>query len=187
MSNSPTRRYVWSRHAGAMLAVLLFSACGGNQGEPQRVMPSERLLACETLLDELRTAPLGTASEPELEALLESAERNAEPCTRLWAEVSSTSWEEQIAAHRSYQLPLQSLLIEAALSERFDGHFGFCDIIDEIFALLFEGIAALEVALASPGISDDDRVRAVELRDLDIEAIDVLLVTRNEQCAEALD
>ena len=172
------------RSSTAIFAALAVAACGGPQAESQRVMPSERLLACDTLLTELRTTSLGSASEPELAALLESADRNSEVCAQLWAEAATSSWEEQIAAHRSYQLPLQALLIEAALSERFDGHFGFCDIVDETFAMLFEGIAALEAALANPDIGHEDRLRAIELRDLDLEAVDVLLVTRTEQCAE---
>ena len=148
-------------------------------------MPSERMLACDTLLRELRAAPLSTASEPDLDRLLHAADTNSDPCDRLWADSASNSWELQIAAHRSYQLPLQALLIEAAMSERFDGHFGFCEVVDETFALLFEGLAALEGALQSSSLSPEDRGRIIELRDLDLEAADVLVITRMEECADS--
>ena len=173
-----------SKRIALPIAALWLAGCGGAQGETQRVMPSERMLACDTLLRELRGTSLATAPEAELDRLLQAADANSEECARLWAESASSSWEEEIASHRSYQLPLQALLIEGVLSERFDGYFGFCDIVDETFVLLFAGLAALESALEEESLSDEDRLRIVELRDLDLEAADVLIVTRTEQCPE---
>lgn len=152
------------------------------QSEQRSVMPSERLIACDTLLSELRTAPVSTASEPELEAWMSAADRNGERCGELWAESAESDWEQQIALHRSYQLPLQSLLIEAAMSQRFDEHFGFCEIVQETFGLLFEGLTALESALGERSLSDETRARVIELRDLDLEALDVLMVSQSERC-----
>lgn len=167
-----------------LIALSCTTACGARQNDQRRVMPSERLLACDTLLAELRTAPLSTASEPELESWMAAAERSKVRCAELWAESAESDWEQQIALHRSYQLPLQSLLIETAMSQRFDDHFGFCEIVQETFGLLFEGLTALESALANRSLSDETRGRVTELRDLDLEALDVLMMGQMERCGD---
>ncbi|MFT6400365.1 MAG: hypothetical protein ACJAYU_005136 [Bradymonadia bacterium] len=123
------------------------------------------------------------ASELELDAWRTAANRNRERCGELWAESAGSDWEQQIALHRSYQLPLQSLLIEASMSQRFDEHFGFCEIMQDTFGLLFEGLTALESALGERSLSEETRGRLLELRDLDLEALDILIVSRSERCA----
>ena len=147
-------------------------------------MVSERLLACDTLLSELRHLDYETASEAEMVGLMQSADQSSERCAELWLEQADTRGERQIAIHEGRQLPFQALLLESAISARFDNRFGYCDILDDTFALLFTGLAEIEQALSESWMSEDERNQLIELRDLDLEAVDVLVVHREENCEE---
>ena len=148
----------------------------------ERVMVSERLLACDTLVRELHVLDVGEVSESELTSHMSHAQANAEWCTSAWRDQADGEHEQLLATHRGRQLRFQALLLELALSDRFDGQAGYCDILDETFALLFTGLADLESALQVDAIEAQIRARMIELRDLDVEAIDVLVVHRAENC-----
>lgn len=147
-------------------------------------MVSERLLACDTLLSELRMLDYQTAPEPELVAFMERADERTEPCAEMWHEQASSVGEHAVATHQARQLRFQALLIESAVSDRFDNRFGYCEILDDTFALLFESLSDISGALEDGGLSEADERTLRELLDLDTQALDVFLVHRAENCGD---
>ncbi len=146
-------------------------------------MVSERLLACDTLLRELRSLDYATATEAEMVHYMQATAESDEPCERLWMAQAVTRTDETIAAHQARQFDFQSRMVESAISARFDNRIGYCEILDEMFALLFTGLSDIEVAMQG-NLPAGDAANLHELRELDLEALDVLVVHRAENCEE---
>ena len=52
-----------------------------------------------------------------------------------------------------------------------------------VFVVLFTGLREIEAALeGGTTLTEDERARLVELRDLDLEGLDVLVLHREENC-----
>lgn len=165
------------------LLVTLLTGCGGAQEMPtNRVLMSERLMACETFAQELGAMDLDGATRAELDAAFERAETEAPICRRLHLEAATTPGERAIAAQEARKIPIQALLIEGAIEVRYEDGTQYCDILDEHFALLFIALAEIEDALLNVELSDEERRRLVELRDIELEGLDVLAVHRTENC-----
>jgi hypothetical protein len=167
---------------GAFCALLC--ACGGSQDQPPpRTIWPERLQACQTLLNELASVDTQSAEEATLQAAMERADANREECTALFLETADSAGSQLLARHRGREFTLQALQIESALSYRFDNRQHYCEIIRETFVLLLQGVAELEAALLD-GIGSPDEIRQMtELRDLDLEALDVLYEATDSFCA----
>lgn len=170
--------------AVATVCAVVLLGCGGAQRdeEPAHVMMSERLIACDTLVTELRLTDTRRATEQELMERMQAAQQSAEVCARLWREAADTYGERVIADQEARQLPFHALLLESALSARFDDYEHYCAILDDTMAILFAGLAEIEEALAGDALDEEERAKLVELGDLDLEAIDVLLLHRAENC-----
>lgn len=170
----------------ALLLVLVCAGCGASSrartDDAPRVMMSERLIACETLVSELRSLDTRRMTEADLVERMREAEASSAVCAELWRGEAETPGEAVIADQEARQVPFHALLLEGVLASRFDGMSNYCTILDDTFAILFEGLGEIEAALAGRALTDDERGRLIELRDLDLEAMDVLLVLRSEHC-----
>jgi hypothetical protein len=165
----------------AALAVLLLSACGGSQRNAE-LMPDERLLACDGLLTRLADVDTTVASETELMAAMNEADASVERCTDAWVDGADSPAQVVLARHRGAQITLRALTFEAALSQRFDEMANYCAIVEDLFALILGRLAEIEAAIVADETSGEDRRKFQELRDLDLETIDVLLVATTEFC-----
>lgn len=181
-------RLRWTVPAAACIAALAM-ACGGPQSnEPaQRVGPGERALACDTLLHELYALDLETASEAELETWRARGESRVDSCTTAWLDEARTLPDTVMARHRAGELWIRTLFVEGTLARRFDGFANYCAVVQDTFEQLFSGIADIEAALATGTLDDEDRRQLIQLRDLDLEAIDVLAIAADEYCSASPD
>jgi len=168
--------------AASLLAAA--AACGGAQTNepPQRVGPGERALACDTLLHELYDLDLDLASESELETWRARGEARVDDCSTAWLDEARSLAQTVMARHRAGELWIRTLFVEAALARRFDGFANYCAIVQDTFEPLFVGIADIEAALVSDDVDDEERRQLIQLRDLDLEAIDVLAVAADAYC-----
>lgn len=176
--NARGRRFPW-------LAVALISAlgCGGRQvTETERQLTTERAQACRMMLTELIQTDLSEASEQALVDGMTRASENAEPCAAAFMDEAQTPGERAIATHEGGQFWLYSFVYEVTLSERFDDYSGYCAIVSDTFRVLVNGLGALEEALSLDTLRDDERRQLQELRDFDLEALDVLLIAVESRC-----
>lgn len=181
-SRVPLVRAVAMVFTAAWLASAM--ACGGAQTDepPQRVGPGERALACDTLLHELYALDLELASESDLETWRARGESRVDDCSVAWLDEARTLAQTVMARHRAGELWIRTLFVEAALARRFDGFANYCAIVQDTFEPLFVGIADIEAALVSDDVDDEERRQLIQLRDLDLEAIDVLAVAADAYC-----
>ncbi len=80
------------------------------------------------------------------------------------------------------QISIQARYLEAELAIRFDDGAHLCAIIAEAFEALIADLAEIEEALALPDLPDADRRLLTQLRDLDLEATDVLVASAGDRC-----
>ncbi|MCB9506575.1 MAG: hypothetical protein H6697_02780 [Myxococcales bacterium] len=161
------------------------AGCGGaQQTAPTPLMASERLVACQTLSIELQTLDPDTAPEPELVRLMETADRDADLCRNLYLADARTPGETALAEHRGRQLSLSALEIELTLSTRFDRQANLCAIVADTFTELLAAIGGLEEALGRDDVADAERAQLEELHQLDMQAVEVLVVTQREFCEQ---
>lgn len=166
-------------------AVPLLVACGGAQPTTQGVLlPDERQLACDTLLEELGDLDTASLDEPTLQRRIDQAVGAIEPCRGAWARDTSHSASAVFADHRANQLMLRALTIEAAMSARFDGGANFCAILRETFSVLLQDLAALQAALDAGRLPPQGVAALEQLRDLDMQALDVLALGADRLCFE---
>lgn len=168
-----------------VLLICLLSACGARQStEVPRTIISERLQACDTFLSEAGALNTGDATEAQLTQAMLRADADTDICTRLYLESADTGAEQALAIHRGREFTLVALNMEAALSYHFDQRTHYCDIIRETFSLMLQNVADLEVLLSEPDERDStDARRLAELRDLDLEAMDVLYEATASFCS----
>lgn len=166
-------------------AVSLCAACGSRQttSEPRPIV-SERQQACDTFLSEAGALNTAEASEEQLTQAMQRADSDADICTRLYLESAETDATRALAIHRGREFTLVALNMEAALSYHFDDRNHYCDIIRETFTLMLQNVADLELALNTPGLAETEEGRQLaELRDLDLEAMDVLYEATDSFCS----
>lgn len=168
--------------AVVLVGVLLTAACGGRQ-QTRQTMPDERLLACDGLLERLAQVDTSTASESSLESAMNEADGAYSVCADAWRDEAESPADMVFAGHRVAQLELRSLMFEAALSQRFDNMANYCAIVEDLFALILLSLAELENAIVSGDFRGEELRSFEELRDLDLETIDVLLTATAEFCA----
>ena len=168
-----------------MLLTFSTSACGAGQTTAMpRTIVSERLQACDTFLSEAGAMNTAAATEEELTHAMLRADADRDICTRLYLESADTDASQALAIHRGREFTLVALNMEAALSYHFDQRNHYCDIIRETFSLMLQNVADLEVVLSVPGVLDSEEGRRlVELRDLDLEAMDVLYEATDSFCS----
>jgi hypothetical protein len=164
-------------HALLAVASLCACACGAPQPPPS-TMTSGRLIACHTLVAEVSSVDLAQVDEAELVRLMEAARDGEQACAPLFA---SEPVHPAMAAYRARQLRLRALLIELTLSTRFDHNAATCEIIRDAFAELFRSVTELNTALSAE-IPAEDAVVMEQLRDLELEALDVLVTTNRDLC-----
>lgn len=141
-----------------------------------------QVVSCELLLDHLKDLDVERASEAELTRAMEDADQARDPCRGAWRGAARDRYERTLADHRTHQLALRALVIESVLAERFDNGVHICDIQREAFQFLLADIAALEQAIPASDLSEDQRRQLIQLRDLDLESIDVLMVAHQSFC-----
>jgi uncharacterized protein YcfL len=165
--------------------LLLCAACGSRQStSDQRPIQSERQQACDTFLSEAGALNTSEASEEQLSQAMERADADAEICMRLYLESAETEATRALAVHRGREFTLVALNMEAALSYYFDDRNHYCEIIRETFTLMLQNVADLELALTTPGLAESEEGRQLaELRDLDLEAMDVLYEATDSFCS----
>jgi len=178
---------VCSKFICMSLVLLTFSvsACGAGQTTVMpRTIVSERLQACDTFLSEAGAMNTAAATEEELTQAMLRADADRDICTRLYLESADTDAAQALAIHRGREFTLVALNMEAALSYHFDQRNHYCDIIRETFSMMLQNVADLEVVLSVPGVLDSEEGRRlVELRDLDLEAMDVLFEATDSFCS----
>ena len=169
----------------ALLLISIVSACGAHQTtEAPRAIVSERQQACDTFLSEAGAINTGEATEEQLTQAMLRADADTDICTRLYLESADTDSQRALAIHRGREFTLVALNMEAALSYHFDQRTHYCDIIRETFVLMLQNVADLEVVLSAPDERDSaDGRRLAELRDLDLEAMDVLYEATDSFCS----
>ncbi|MFT4702551.1 MAG: hypothetical protein ACI81R_000236 [Bradymonadia bacterium] len=162
----------------------LLVGCGGQQltSHGQQGLSTERLEACRTLQTELEAVSLTESAEEELMRLMLRAREEAEPCKPEYLRGASGPVEELIARHEGRQLELYGLMVEATLSSRFDDYANFCDIVGDTFTMLLDNIASLEETLQNESLTELETRQLLELRDLDLEAIDVFFMASERRC-----
>lgn len=170
-------------------AFMTLSACAGVSGTAEQAGPSreERLAlvdACEAVLENLRALDIEHATEGELQAGLEDAILSVDTCRDNYLAAAETPGEEVLLRHRAEQLQLTALLLEAQLSARFDGGAYRCEILRESFAVLYGGVRWLENALGEVELSPSEELRVIEQRNLDLQAIDVLVLDFTTNCGD---
>jgi hypothetical protein len=163
------------------LAAFALSACGSGQEESE-VMLSEGVLTCEAMLEEFAAIDEESATEDALSSAMHRADEAAEACETRFSRNADSEGDQLLFAHRSDQLRLFSLFFEAALSRRFDGFDGYCDILGDIVRLLVEGINEERQALDSGNLSDEDRRKVRELLELDVKTLEVVSVQVGANC-----
>jgi hypothetical protein len=168
----------------ALAAASLLVACAGSTTSGGRVLHDSRVVSCELLLDDLKVLDVDNATEERLSRAMDEAIRSREGCGLAWMSSATNAYERTIARHREHQLTLRSLVIESVLSERFDGAAHVCDIQREIFRILLADIRALEDALNGTGLSEAERRQLTQLRELDVESLDVLVVAHASFCRD---
>lgn len=166
-------------------AACALAACGGARSaaeDDRQAARSERVIACETALNELSALDTDTATEAQLVAAMEHADAMQPVCAEAFASEATNEAERVMAQHFADQFTLNALFIEATLSIRFDGSAHYCDIVTDTLNLLLRDLTTIEVALRGTGLSSQERAQLVELRDLDAEAVDVLVVANDRLC-----
>ena len=143
-------------------------------------------MACQGILDELQSVDQQLATESELVLAMERADASRESCEQVILSVATTQAEDVLYARQADQFELYALWFEGALSRRFDNFDGYCDILGDAFRILLSGVADVEALLTSGDLGVMDQVRLQELRDLDLEALDVLFLEVEMQCSELL-
>ncbi len=169
----------------AVLLTAALSGCAARQNTPvQRPIVSERQQACDTFLSEAGSVNTAEATEDDLIRAMERADADAGICTRLYLEAADTDAMRALAIHRGREFTLVALNMEAALSYYYDDRNHYCDIIRETFALMLQNVADLEAVLTLPEVVESEAGRQlVELRDLDLEAMDVLYEATDSFCS----
>lgn len=168
----------------ALAAGLATWRCSG----PQEVAPAgpqivtERAQACRTMLSEFVRMDLRTMPEADIERAMDRASSQQVACSAAFDDEARSVGEEQMAQHEGRQFSLYSLMFEGTLSERFDNYAGYCDIVADMFQLLLTNVGELEATLVAGDLPESERLQLVELRDLDLEAIDVLFIASEEHC-----
>lgn len=166
---------------------LLSPGCAGGNGSSSsatalREEALTRVDACEAVLENLRALDVDNAPEPVLQQGLEDAILAYPTCREHYEAAARTDGERYLLLHRAEQIHLTALLLEAQLSARFDGGAHRCEILRESFVLLYGGVSWLESALAEGNLTTPERLRIVELRNLDLQAIDVLFLDFRSTC-----
>jgi hypothetical protein len=166
----------------ACLLAAGLAACGASvRSTAESRIRSPRVQACETLIRELIALPVANMEEEALVVTITRAREHVEPCEQAFLDDAVTPTQTIFARHRARQVPMQVFYLESALSDRFRGREWFCEILSDHFQLLLEDIADIEAALGRP-LPEVDARALVELRGLDLEAIEVLAQTVDRAC-----
>lgn len=177
-----------ARQLHLLLLIALTFACACQRasvpdgGHITRIV-SERVGACETLLGELSMLDASAASEAELVAAMTTADTTGAECGQILINDAQTPVEQIIARNRARQFELVGRTFEAALSFRFDGRAFYCDIVRESFQMLLADQVDVETGLQElSGLSDEETRTLHQLRDLNLEALDVLFQATQRFC-----
>jgi len=131
---------------------------------------------------EFRRMDLNNASEAELVATLRHLEEVEPSCRTAFLREAQTPAERVMAEHSANQFLLNALFVEALLSDRFDGRLHYCTILSDTFALMIEDIGNISLTLETVAMSEAETRQLSELRDLGLQAADVLVVAAGEVC-----
>jgi hypothetical protein len=165
------------------LAAALLAACGGSSAGTDRTpIRSDRALSCDALLADLEQLDVPASSEATLERWMHAADNSISTCEDALLGEARTPGEQVIARHMVRQISIQARYLEAELAIRFDDGAHLCAIIAEAFEALIADLAEIEEALALPDLPDADRRLLTQLRDLDLEATDVLVASAGDRC-----
>jgi hypothetical protein len=152
---------------------------GGHTGR----IVSERVGACETLLGELSMLDASAANEAELLAAMTTADTTGAECGQILINDAQSPVELIIARNRARQFELVGRTFEAALSFRFDGRAFYCDIVRESFQMLLADQVDVETGLQEfNGLTEEETRTLEQLRDLNLEALDVLFQATERFC-----
>ncbi len=169
----------------SIFVVIVFSFfsifCGGSQTVSGSVGENEAFSYCDSILFDLHDVSLNEASEEELVNAMNQADGAADRCELILP--STNVFESLFSAHKVRGLRIHGLWFEAALSRRFDGNDGYCAILSDAFDLLALSIWEIDSVLTSSDqVSGSDEIELRELRDLDLEALDVLYMGIESAC-----
>lgn len=169
---------------GSLALGVLLVACASRStpDEPAYAVVSERAEACRTLVNEVEAVDLGSADEATLEELMNRALDTAPGCRDAFLADNLAPGEREMARHEGRQLDLYALLLEATLSERFDGYAGYCAIVADTFQLLLNNVAELENTVRTAELSEREAIALRDLLDLDLHAMDLLVVASENHC-----
>lgn len=167
----------------AAFALLLAAGCGGTPGSSPARIRSEHALNCDALAADLEQVDVDASTEGELVSAMELADTSSQTCRDAFLDEARSDAERVIANHRARQMAVHARYFEASLASRFDGGANFCDIISEALNLLLTDAVEIENALADDTMGRADHDMLVQLRDLDLEAIDVLMLTAESACS----
>lgn len=159
------------------------TGCGGASSDSPMRIRSEHALNCDALAADLEQVDVEASTEAALVAAMELADAASLSCRDAFLDEARSAAERVIATHRSRQMAVHARYFEAALASRFDGGANFCEIIGETLNLLLTDAVEIEGALADAALVRSDREMLVQLRDLDVEAIDVLMLTAESACS----
>ena len=140
--------------------------------------------ACEAILDGVRHALRHERDEAVLQAMLEQAVEAYPSCLVRYEAAARTPGEVVLFRHRAHHMELYALLLESELSARFDGGAHRCSILQDTFRNLIVGLRRIEEALEVTPLSEEERRRLVELRHLDLQALDVLFLDFEATCSQ---
>lgn len=166
---------------------LAMTACNkqlSSEWIPEEQMASEGVIACTAMLEHFNEVNMETATEAELEAAMQLADRSYERCKRQFEIAANTKAEQAFAAHRIAQIHVYELLFESALSRRFDAMAGYCVILRDILKVLAMGLKHLETTAEEVKLSDDQRRQLIKVYEIDLQTVEILGVQMRIACED---
>lgn len=138
---------------------------------------------CLELAESYRLTDVGTASEAELERQMREASLNDDLCARALQDSYRGPGGEVMAHHLARSMAIHSLYAELALAERFDEMAGYCEILEDLVALLREDLAELDGAFERAEDLPEEDIRALlPLRELTVQSLQVCLLDFAQTC-----
>lgn len=166
-----------------VLLGLLVAACSG-QNTAVEVPPDEHMVQiagqCIELLELYSETDLEQASERELEWQMEEALLNQDLCAEALRASYRGPGGQVMANHLSHALALHALYAELSLSARFDSMSNYCEILQDIIALIDVDLAEVDGALQDA--DDSDAPSLLALRELTLQALQISGFDFQETC-----